>query len=65
MTDYQQGHIKRDPTTGATAIRTHFPDDDAAFAEMAWLVATVNVGSKHVVTAAVDAWDDLYTPPAE
>jgi hypothetical protein len=58
---YQPGHIKRDPETGAVAVRTAFPDD-ASFRGMAWLIATTNVGARNTTTTEVDTWDDLYTP---
>ena len=54
-------HIKRDPVTGAVAIRTTFPDD-ASFGNMAWLIATPNVGPRHAPTTEVETWDDLYIP---
>jgi len=64
MSDYAEGHIKRDPATGASAIRTVFPDDESTpqLAAMTWLVATTNVGARHARTSEVEAWDDLYVP---
>lgn len=62
MSDYQTGHIKRDPATGAVAIRTSFPEvGDLSI--HAWLVATKSVGAHTKITSEVEAWDDLYTPP--
>jgi hypothetical protein len=63
-----EGHVKRDPETGAVAIRTIFPEDSSPqLAGMAWLVATPNVGARHVPSSGVDGWEDLYVPevPAE
>lgn len=58
------GHIKRDPATGAVAIRTAFDESNPQLAHLAWLVATVNVGPRSATSAEVDGWDDLYTPDA-
>lgn len=63
--EYLEGHIKRDPETGSVAIRTIFPTNSTAqLANMAWLVATTNVGARHQRNEDVADWDDLYTPPA-
>jgi hypothetical protein len=59
--DYQTSHVKRDPSTGAVAIRTEFPEV-GALAIHAWLVATTGSGAVTKTTADVDHWDDLYTP---
>lgn len=59
--DYKTLHIKRDPDTGAVAIRTVFPEV-GHLAVHAWLVATPGSGAVTKVTADVDGWDDLYTP---
>lgn len=59
---YATGHIKRDPVSGAVAIRTQFPETREAFAAMAWLVAHPITGSRHVKTDDVDSWTTLYTP---
>ena len=61
MADYQAGHIKRDPDTGAAALRTTFPETDVT-ANLAWLIASPNRGARTARTADVEAWDDLYTP---
>lgn len=61
--DYKTGHIKRDPATGAVAIRTEFPEV-GNLAIHAWLVATTGSGAITKITAEVDQWDDLYKPPA-
>jgi hypothetical protein len=61
VADYKTGHIKRDPSTGAVAIRTEFPEV-GALAVHAWLVATTGSGAVTKITADIDGWDDLYTP---
>lgn len=60
---YLQGHVKRDPATGAVALRTIF--EEGAFGSQAWLVATANRGAVFFKTADVDGWDDLFTPDPE
>ena len=63
MTDqptYLLGHIKRDPATKAVAVRTQFPED--MLPDLAWLVATVNLGARNAKTSEVHAWEDLYSP---
>lgn len=59
--DYQTGHIKRDPATGAVAIRTEW-DEFGPHAIHAWGVFTVGSGAVTKITADIDHWDDLYTP---
>lgn len=59
------GSIKRDPDTGAVAVRTHFDESNPQLAPMAWLVGSITMGSRHATSTEVDDWDDLYTPPAE
>ena len=60
------GHIKRNPETGDVAIRTIFPEDSSPqLANMAWLVATPNVGARHCKSADVEDWADLYIPPGD
>lgn len=61
MADYKTGHVKRDPATGAIAIRTEFPEVGHLVVH-AWLVATIASGAILKITADVDGWDDLYTP---
>lgn len=61
MPDYQTGHVKRDPVTGAVAIRTIFPEA-ANLPVDAWLVASTSNGAKDKSTADVDHWDDIYVP---
>jgi len=58
---YIKGHIKRDPVTGASAVRTEFPED--SLPDLAWLVATLKMGAKNAQTSEVDGWDDLFVPP--
>lgn len=60
--DFQTGHVKRDPVTGAVAVRSIFPETDAQFIAMAWLVATPNIGARNAPTAEVSEWEDLYVP---
>lgn len=55
------GHVKRDPVTGAVAIRTHFDESNPQLAPMAWLVATMNLGPRTCPSSEVADWDDLYT----
>lgn len=65
MSDYIEGHIKRDPNTGSVAIRTNQPETNppGSFAMIqAWLVSTTYSGAHYVGTEVVGEWDDLYTP---
>lgn len=62
---HQVGHVKRDPTTGSVAVRTHFDDSNPQLANLAWLIATVNVGPRTAPSSEVAEWADLYTPPAD
>jgi hypothetical protein len=61
ITDYKPGHVKRDPVTGAVALRTAFPDE-GPLAAQAWLTATKNIGAHAKRTDEVKDWDDLFTP---
>jgi hypothetical protein len=63
--EYKVGHIKRNPETGAVAIRTIFPLTDDQFRAMAWLVATPNIGARNASTGDVETWEDLYIPPVD
>lgn len=56
------GHVLRDPATGAVAVRTGF--DALQFPNMAWLIATPNMGAANASHEDVAGWADLYTPPA-
>ena len=63
---YETGHIKHNPESGEVALRTIFPEDQGPqLANMAWLVATKNVGARNAPTADVEAWDDLFIPQDE
>ena len=59
------GSVKRDPDTGAIAVRTHFDEANPQLAPMAWLVSTIALGPRHAPSTEVADWDTLYTPPAE
>lgn len=61
-TTYLAGHVKRDPTSGAVAVRTVFPEDDPILSGQAWLLATTARGAHFARTSDVESWDDLYTP---
>lgn len=56
------GAIKRDPASGAVAIRTHFDESNPQLAPMAWLIATTNIGPRSAPSSEVADWDDIYTP---
>jgi hypothetical protein len=60
---FATGHIKRNPATGAVAIRTRFPDDEA-YGKRAWQIANVNVAPRSATTDEVAGWDDLFVPEA-
>jgi hypothetical protein len=63
---YQTGHIKHNSETGEVALRTIFPEDQGQqLANMAWLVATKNIGARNASAADVADWDDLYEPQSE
>lgn len=64
MSQYETLHVKRDPESGAVAIRTIQPDDPKAVVPQAWLMATPHFGAHNKSTADVEGWDDLYVPPA-
>lgn len=58
---YYVGHVKRNAETGDVALRTMFEEGQTVQLDnMAWLVATANIGARHTNTAEVDTWDDLY-----
>lgn len=59
---YLAGHVKRDPETGAVAIRTVYDETIPQLARKAWQVATPNIGGLSRFTADVEDWDDLYIP---
>lgn len=56
------GTVKRDPVSGAVAIRTHFDESNPQLAPMAWLIATTNIGPRSASSSEVAEWDDLFTP---
>lgn len=56
------GAVKRDPVSGAVAIRTHFDESNPQLAPMAWLIATTNIGPRSASSSEVAEWDDLFTP---
>ena len=62
MTDYQTGHVKHDPDSGAVAIRTVLSEDNPQLASRFWLIATAGAGVRSGPTAEVEEWDDLFTP---
>lgn len=55
---YLTGHVKRNPETQEIALRTGFPEE--SYPEMAWLIATLNMGARTAPTSVVDDWDDLF-----
>lgn len=61
MADYRTGHVKRDPATGAVAIRTVW-DEVGPHAIHTWGVFTTGSGAVTKITSEVDHWDDIYTP---
>ena len=65
MANYLTGHIKHNVETGEVALRTIFPEDQGQqMANMAWLVATKNIGARNAPSTEVAGWADLYEPPA-
>lgn len=66
MTEYRQGHVKRNSATGEIALRTVFADDadNPQMARLAWLIADSTIGARNAFTSDVDDWADLYVPPA-
>ena len=65
MADYLTGHIKHNVETGEVALRTIFPEDQGQqMANMAWLIATKNIGARNAPSTEVAGWADLYQPPA-
>lgn len=66
----EAGHIKRDPVTGSSAIRTSFSDTE--YPELSWLIATQDSGALTRPHAYVEGWEDMYvtdggpvTPPGD
>ena len=63
MSDYLTGHVKRNPDSGAVAVRSVLSEDNPQLLNMAWVVATPGSGSRTAPTTEVESWADLYTPP--
>lgn len=58
---HYSGHVKRNEATGEVALRTGFPEgENDQMDNMAWIVSNANLGARHVNSAFVDAWPDLY-----
>lgn len=63
---YESGSVKHNPETGEVALRTIFPEDQGPqLANMAWLVATKNMGARNASSETVEGWDDLFVPVAD
>lgn len=60
---YLTGHVKRNPTTGAVAVRTRF-DERPEFERFHWQIASPISGPKTCATDEVEAWEDLFVPEA-
>lgn len=60
-TTCRTGHVKRNTTTNAVAVRTTFDPDQ--FPRMVWLIATPDLGALNGTDADVAGWDDVFTPP--
>jgi hypothetical protein len=56
------GHIKRDPVSGAVAIRTMFDDTVPELADHAWGSFSTTGAAKLLTTDQVSGWDDVYEP---
>lgn len=61
---YLVGHVKRDPETGAVAVRTRFDETIPQLTRRAWQIATPNIGGRGAPTSDVEDWDDLFIPEA-
>jgi hypothetical protein len=57
---YAAGHVKRNPATGEVALRTQFGSPELA--EQHWVVSNLASSAKHMSTAAVEQWEDIYVP---
>lgn len=72
MTLYYAGHVKREPESGAVALRTPHPEPEEG-AEIpfgghpTWMVISLYAGPIYMRTDAVEAWDDIYVagPPSD
>jgi len=56
--DYRAGDIKRNPETGAVAVRTAFPTVDGA-STREWGVMTVNNGGHYARFSQIEDWPDV------
>lgn len=56
------GHVKRNPATGAVAIRTRFDEELPEQARLAWMIAYPASGPRSATSDEVADWDDLFTP---
>lgn len=61
---YSAGHVKRNPETGAIAVRTVYDETQPQLARRAWQISTTNTGGRGVPTSDVEDWDDLFIPEA-
>lgn len=59
---YSVGHVKRNPETGAIAVRTIHDETVPQLARRAWQIASTTVGSRGAFTSEVEDWDDLFIP---
>ncbi len=62
MSEYLTGHVKRDPASGAVAVRSVISENNPQLLHLAWVVATLGSGSRTAPTTEVDGWTDVYTP---
>ena len=56
--DYSEGDVKRNPDTGAVAVRTNLPDIEA-LAKRQWGVMTVDNGGHYASYEKVADWVDM------
>jgi VCBS repeat-containing protein len=57
--------VLRNPTTGAVAIRTMFPEDQGStLAGLAWWAAAPSGSASHLSTSSVAGWDVILVPGA-
>lgn len=64
MPEYRVGHIKRNPETGAVAVRTIQPAEPISPTGMprAWLIASTTSGARFAHTSTVEDWPDVFEP---
>lgn len=72
MVEYYPGHVKREPQSGAIALRTTHPEPVAGQeiplgGHPTWMVMSMFSGPMNMRTEMVEAWDDIYVagPPSE